>query len=251
MRILSVAFLFLTLSFSVFASAQNVSLRAIWLNRQGVKLLQEQKPEEALAKWSEALFFSPEAAEIHLNMGLAFEALGQSEKALQAYSTAGQFADSAEMQFRSRFNRGALFQKGKKIDEALGAYHAALEVNPESRETKINIELLIQDQQNQQKQGEGKSDQSNPSKDQKDKKDQDQKDQKDKKDQKEKDGQGDKKEKPKEYAKNKPQPRPFKSEELTQGDVNKIMGEIRNQEQKIRSEYNKREVKERARDKDW
>ena len=236
--------LFLCLFFSLQTWADNTSLRSIWLNRQGVRLLKEQRPEEALSKWSEALSLEPESSEIHLNMGLAFEALGQSEKALQAFATAGQFADSAEMQFRANFNRGAILQKAKKIDEALSAYHAALDVNPESKEAKINIELLIQDQQNQQKQGDGKSDQSNPSKDQKPKDDKDKKDNKD--------GQGDqKKDKPKEYSKNKPQPRPFKSDELTQGDVNKIMGEIRNQEQKIRSEYNKREVKERPRDKDW
>jgi tetratricopeptide (TPR) repeat protein len=211
-----------------------VDLRSIWENRKGIALLKEQKPEEALAHFSDALVHSPDSAEIHLNMGLAFEAAGQPDKALQSYQTAEKLATSHEMQFMARFNRGALLQKAKRTDEALDAYHAALEVAPESRETKINIELLIQQQQQQGGQGQNQQQQG------------DNKDQKD-------GGQGDKKkeDQPKQYAKNKPQPRPFKSEELTQGDVNKILGELRNQEQRIRSEYNKREVKERPRGKDW
>jgi hypothetical protein len=33
--------------------------------------------------------------------------------------------------------------------------------------------------------------------------------------------------------------------------VNKILGELKQQEQKIRAEFNKREVKEKPKEKDW
>lgn len=225
--------------------AEALDLRAIYWNRQGVELLKNQKPEEAVSRFSDALSVDPESAEIHLNMGLAFEAAGDAERALKSYKTADLLAQGFETQFIARFNQGALLQKAKKTDEALEAYHKALEVNPESRETKINIELLIQEQQ---KGGGGGQGQQPQKPDQQKGEGQGQDQQKDPKD-----GQGEKEkeEKPKEYAKNKPQPRPFKSEELTQSDVNKILGELRNQEQRIRSEYNKREVKEKSRDKDW
>lgn len=238
-----------------FAQLPGPSLRTIQLNNQGAKLMQEQKPEEAIGKFSRALETDPGLGAIHVNMGVAFEQLGQPEKALQAYRTAEKIGDDPRSKFMALFNQGALHQKAKKTDEALKAYHAALDVNPESRETKINIELLIQSQQSEQKQGEGEGE-SKDDKDQKDNKDK--KDQKgkgqDDKDKKEQDPKKDgeqKKEQPKEYAKNKPQPRPFKSDDLSPGDVKKILGELRNQEQKIRSEYNKREVKESPRDKDW
>ena len=40
--------------------------------------------------------------------------------------------------------------------------------------------------------------------------------------------------------------------ELSRGDVKKILDEIKQQEQKIRAEYNKKnDYKERPRDKDW
>lgn len=237
----SLVLLFLMLSWR----AEALDLRAIYWNRQGVEHLKKQKPEEAVSKFSEALSADPEAAEIHLNMGLAFEALGDAERALKSYKTADLLAQNFDTQFISRFNQGALLQKAKRTDEALEAYHKALEVNPESRETKINIELLIQDQQ--QSGGKGQGQQNKPDQQKGEGEGQDQQ-----KDPKDGEGDKDKKEdKPKEYAKNKPQPRPFKSEDLTQSDVNKILGELRNQEQRIRSEYNKREVKEKSRDKDW
>ena len=242
-------------SFSLAAGAETMSLRAIYLNRQATQLLKDQKPEEALGKWAEALASSPETPEIHLNMGLAFEALGQPEKAIQSFQTADRLAQDQEVQFLSRFNQGAIQQKAKKVDEALAAYHAALEVVPNSRETKINIELLIQDQQQQQKgKGEGESQPQQGNEGQnKDPKESDQKDKKD--DQKQGDQkQGDQKKKddqPKQYAKNKPQPKPFESKEMDPSQAKKILGEILNQEQRIRAEYNKREVKEKPRDKDW
>lgn len=47
------------------------------------------------------------------------------------------------------------------------------------------------------------------------------------------------------------QPRPFKGDELSEGDVKKILGELRNQEQKIRANFDKRERKENRNEKDW
>lgn len=246
MKIIIFAFcLFLNTS----ALAAGFDLHAIWLNRQGLAALKSEKPEEAFRYFSEALAEAPDRSELHYNLGLTFEAMGQPEKAVQAYQTADTFANSPEVQFVSRFNQGALLQKAKKTDEALDAYHQALDVNPNSHETKINIELLIQEQKDQQKQkggGEGQDKKPNPDQEKKD-----QQEKKDPQDQKDKQDQKPKEDQKKEYAKNKPQPKPFKSEELTQGDVNKILGELRNQEQRIRSEYNKREVKERPRGKDW
>lgn len=257
MRFSWVTFLLCGLCLQTFqARAERPDLRALLKNKQGQDLYQKELPSEALAKWIQALESSPETPELHLNIGKAFEALGDSEKALAAYRAAERLSDGPEIQFLSRFNQGALYQKGKKVDEALKAYLLALEVNPTSQETKINIELLIQQQQQDQKQkggqGESQDQKDQENKDQKDQnqdqKESDSKDQKDQKDQGEKEKE---QEKPKSYSNKKPQPRPFKSEELTPSDVNKILGELRNQEQRIRAEFNKREVKERPKDKDW
>jgi hypothetical protein len=126
------------------------------------------------------------------------------------------------------------------VDEALKYYQTALKINPNSRETKVNIELLIQDQEN--KSGEGKGDGKNDGKDKPNQNPNDKPDDKsDHKKDKEKQG----------VTKGKAPPPKFNSKELTQNDVNKILSEISQQEQKIRGEFNRKEVKEKPHGKDW
>jgi tetratricopeptide (TPR) repeat protein len=191
-------------------------------------------------------------ARLQLNLGYSFDKLEQLDKAASAYETAAKLGHDNEVLFMANFNRGVLYQKEKKTAEALAAYQEALKYNESSVETKTNIEILTQEQEGK---GEGKNkDKKDDKKDGKGDQSKDKDDKDDKKDDQDKKSDGDQekdKEKPKEYKKNKPQPKPFKSEELTQGDVNKILGEIKQQEQKIRAEFNKKDVKEQGKDKDW
>jgi Ca-activated chloride channel family protein len=194
----------------------------------------------------------------HINLGLSLEILGNSENAIKAYMNAKKLGKTDAEKYIAAFDIAQLYGKGKKIDEALEFYQEALKHNPSSKEVKTNIELLIQNQQ-----GENKKDQDQDQKD--DKKDQDKKEQdkkgngdpKDNKDSKDKgkpDKENDKQQepKPKEYKQNsKYVPRQFKGKDLGEADVKKILGELKNQEQRIRAEYNQREAKERPNGKDW
>ena len=222
-------------------------------NRKGLDDLSKSNPAAAQEKFLQALRKDPFEARLHLNLGLTFEALNQMDKARASYETAAKLAHDPQALFAAYYNLGEVAQKEKKKDEALAYYQEALKYNPDSKETKVNIEFLTQDDKNQ---GEGES------KDQKDQNDpnqkksgqgQENKDGKDQKDEKDKDAKNEKPkdDKPKQYGKSKPQPQKFKSEQLSQGDVNKILGEIKQQEQKIRGEFNKKEVKDQPRDKDW
>lgn len=236
------------------------NIKTLWLNRQGAQSLT--KPEtqsQAYLKFVEALQYDPFLASLHLNLGFSLELMEQADKALKSYREAEKLAlaeKNLPLLFVSRFNQAQLLGKAKQIDEALVKYQQALEVAPSSKEVKTNIELLIQSQQGGgQGQGEnqdskGDQDQKNQGQGQGDQKKQDpsegdKKDEQDKKDQKEKDpNQG-----PQKSEKYKP--RPFKGEELSEGDVKKILGELKQQEERIRAEYNKKETKEQPRDKDW
>lgn len=212
----------------------------VWSNRKGIEELKKSNAAEAKEKFLSALSQNPFEARLHLNLGLSFEAMGQLDNAKASYQTALQLAQDTETAFAANFNLGALAHKEKKTDEALAFYQEALKYNPESKETKTNIELLTQDQQGK---GQGEGDQ------------QDQQNQnggqgqnQQPNDQQKKDGEKDQSQG---YAQNRPQPKKFKSEELSQGDVNKILGEIKQQEQKIRAEFQRKEVKEKPREKDW
>ncbi|MNJ96699.1 Tetratricopeptide repeat protein [compost metagenome] len=225
------------------------------LNREGNELFKTQNPQGASEKYIEGLRFNPFQPELHLNLGLAFEYMQQPEKALQSYKKADELAIQEKngfVAFAARYNAAQLLGKAKKVDEALELYQKALDLVPTSKETKHNIELLTQQQQGQGG-GEGQ-DQKDPQDGDKNQqqKPQDGKDQDKKEQDKDQDGKEQKEEKPKEMKQSqKYKPRPFKGEELSEGDVKKILGEIKQQEQRIRADFNRKETKEQPRDKDW
>ena len=167
------------------------------------------------------------------------------------------------------FNKGVYYGKLKNVELALDNYQAALEIVPTSVETKTNIELLIQQQQKDnkdqkdkqdQKDGQGQSDSKSDPKDgqgkdpKDDKKDpNDQKDKNDQqKDQDQKDKQDQEKKNEERESSAKYKPRPYQGDQLSEGDVKKILGELRSQEQKIRANFDKKEKGKSGRnDKDW
>lgn len=239
---------------SAFASGAP-TLHSIDSNEAGLKQLKQQNYLGAQQNFIEGLSDSPFTGELHLNLGLTFEQNQNAEKALQSYSAAEKYAQNPETKFRALFNQAQLVAKSGDKPRALSLYQQALSIKPDSFETKANIELLTKDDQ---KQGGGggqnNQDQKNnkDDKNSKDKKDdQNNKDQnKDpNKDKKDKDGKDKDKGPPKQDPK--PSPPKFKGEQLNEQDVKKIFGEIKQQEQKIRAEFQKTEVKERPRDKDW
>lgn len=223
--------------------SQVKSLDLLQSNNEGAKQLVEGQPALALDYFLKSLESSPLQAEVHYNLALTFYQLGQMDNAEKSYLTALKLSKNEALTFNILFNLGEMFQKAKNKNKALQYYQQALSLDPENIEVKTNIELLTQESpnggegENQDKQNQDQQSQDQKNQDQKNK-NQDQKDQ-------QKPQEGPKKENPKQQ---KPQ---FKSQELTPADVNKILGEIKQQEQKIRAEFNKKESKEKPRDKDW
>lgn len=224
-------------------------LKTLELNREGNKALTAQTFPGAMEKYLEALRYDPFVGQLHLNLGLSFEGLQQAEKALQSYREAEKLAladKNFELVFMARFNQAQLLGKAKQVDEALAAYQKALEIIPSSNEVKTNIELLTQQQQGQGG-GEGKQDQQQQGDKNQNQQNQDGKDPKDG----DKDKEQDQKEGQTPQQSQKYKPRPFNGKELTEGDVKKILGELKQQEERIRAEYNRKDTKEQPRDKDW
>ncbi|MBC7370947.1 MAG: tetratricopeptide repeat protein [Bdellovibrionaceae bacterium] len=241
------------------------------LNRKGNAMFLVQNYGAAFDSYVQTLEYDPFSAETHLDLGLTYELQQQMDKAPLSYENAYKFAKNDDLRFMSLFNLAQLQGKAKKVDEAIDLYQKSLTIRPDSLEAKTNIELLIQSQQQQGKNGDKKDDQKKDDKENKDDKKDDKKDGKDPKDDKDKkDGKdGDKdpkdpkddkkdpkdgkdKNEDKKYGGNpKPQPKKFDSKDLSEGDVKKILQELKQQEQKIRAEFNRKEVKEQPRDKDW
>lgn len=257
---------------------------------QGRAELKKNRPALAQDRFVHAITRDPFLYETNLNLGYIFEnkdneknseKAGDEKKemspeteqnynnAIKSYLKAAELAGNDEQKFIAHFNLGETFGRLKNIEKALEHYQEALNIIPDSVETKTNIELLLQKQSGQ---GKGQSDKNDQSKDQNkegqgqgsdQKKDEENKkkneDKGDKKDdsshenkEDKKDSDKDSKEKEKKgYGKSaKYQPRPFKGE-LPESELKKILNELKQQDQKIRAEYNRKEVKEAPRDKDW
>lgn len=222
------------------------SLSSLYYDYKARKALGDKNPEMALEYELKILEQDPMSLQTHSNLGVIFDMLQKKDESGQSFDLALNILERYKDQlnpadiFQIYYNLGLRYHNAKETALALDFYQKALDVNPASIETKHNIELLIQQQQGGG--GGGKSDQQ----DQQGKGDQNQ-DQKDKddKDKKDKDQEQDR------QQTSKYKPRPFKGDQLSEADVKKILGELGQQDKKIRANYNKKERKEDKNAKDW
>jgi Ca-activated chloride channel family protein len=225
-------FSILIVVFTLTGCGFEIDPRTLWHNRQGVSALQEKRASDAQGEFFQALGIDPLISEIQINLGLTFFELKQSENALKSFETAEKWAANPQAHFISRFNQGVTRMTDKKVEEALLAFQRALDVKPDSLETKTNIELMLIQQAQQEGQGEGKG--------------------KDGKDQGENSQEGDSQDKKnKDYQKSEQYQMKEQKGELSSEDVKKILGELKQQEQKIRGQYYRNEMKEKPLEKDW
>jgi tetratricopeptide (TPR) repeat protein len=228
-------------------AAQANDLRGIIRNNEGVARTGKGKSMEAYDKFTKSMVDLPFSGTVHYNLGNTFLANKEFDKALSEYQQAirmssPQDKNTRSTRFNALFNSAIALTELKRVDEALQSYQMALEIEPDSVETKTNIELLTASSQG----GGGEGDQ-------KDKKE-DKKDGEGDKKEEPKDGDGDKDKKPPPKSgkdKKKDQPKPFKSEDLSEQDMNRIMEEIKRQEEQIRAKSQREGAKEAPPDKDW
>ncbi len=238
--------------------AQASELGGILKNNAGVQKFSSEKSSGAYGDFTGALSDLPYEGAVHFNLGNAFLKNHEFEKALSEYAAAGQAAKentrfNLEIRFRSYFNAAVAQTELKKNDEALQLYQQALGVHPDSKEAKTNMELLSKSSQGQGKgDDQDKKDDKDNEKDKKDKKDDKKNDKDDKKDDKSKDDKKDDKPKdPEKFDNPKPSPKPFKSEDLTQQDVKRILEELKRQEEQIRGRMENEQRKSAPPGKDW
>lgn len=234
--------------------AQARALDLIYKNNTGVRHSGKEKHLEAYETFLGLTAEDPYDPALLFNLGSSLTALGEEEKAAPLYKELlknidlrlGQSKSDEEkmelykLKYAVLYNLGVHFQVVKEIDQALKYYQQALELNPDSKEIKTNIELLFQGGG----QGKGK-----PDKDQKGEGEGE-----GEKDPNDSEGQGDKEqkpqEKPKESEKEKKQ-REFDQSQMSMQDLNRIMEELKQQEQNIRAKVQKKGGKDAPREKEW
>lgn len=119
-------------------------------NREGAELYEAGRLDEALAAFSQAQIQSPDAPEIHYNLGNVHYRKQETEKALQEYRAALRGDPGVER--RAHFNMGNVHYRAEALDAAVEEYKRALKIDPEDLEARQNLELALQRQQEQQQQ---------------------------------------------------------------------------------------------------
>ncbi len=228
--------------FFVAASAKaesSASLSATRENNQAIGALKKNDSDTAEKKLLKALGADPFNPILHLNLGWLFEKEKKYNMAAREYESIlrqnGRRPVSDELKFIAHFNAGNALAEKKDIPGALQQYQDALDLKPDSKKTKVNIELLFKGGKGQ---GGGSGGKNKPKKNK---------------------NKGNKKQPNKNRNKNQNQrytnkghPKPqFNSKDLTREDVKKILSEIKSEEQKVRARIYDTKTKTPPPLKDW
>lgn len=242
------------------AFAQARDLSVIYKNNRAVDLYTAEKRQEALEQFIGLTAKEPSDVQLAYNVATTLQTLGEEEKAIKLYARVlaqidqmlktadGKKAQELQtLRFHVLFNLGAAHQLLQQVPDALKNYQQALELVPESKEIKTNIEMLFaggggggkgdkkEDKPDQQKgDGEGEGEPEEP-KDEKEKTDQE----KLKEQQEQQQQQQNKK------------PKEFNTKHMSNEDLKRIMEELKDQEQKIRAKMERKGSKSAPKDKEW
>ena len=215
------------------AALPNNNLSSTRENNKALALIKGNDPDTAESRLLKALGADPFNPILHLNLGWVFENEKKYDMAVREYESVlrplpGRTVPD-QLKFIAHFNAGNALAENKDIAGALTQYQAALDLKPDSKETKINIELLFKGGKGQ---GGGKSGDKNNKNNSKN---------------------GQKKpNNPNQNFTNKGNPKPqFNSKDLTREDVRKILEEVQSEEQKVRAREYEHQTKDTPPAKDW
>jgi len=135
MKILSTMMLFLFLLGMGTLHAE--SEEAMELNREGAKLIEQGKMEEALEAFQKAVELDSNDAVARLNLAYTYDRQGRTEEAIVEYQRAIELSPSNLLAYN---NLGVLYDKMGQYDEAIGEFQRALEIDPTDANASKNLE---------------------------------------------------------------------------------------------------------------
>lgn len=218
------------------ASVWAQSPQTVYQNNSAEELFLADKTFEAKQIIQNEVIQNPNSPELKYNFGKIFEKTNEVEDSIREYLSAAKSTQNSELQFQALFNAAKLYADKKDIKNGLKYYQMALDLKPDSVEVKTNIELLVQSGG-----GGGGEGQNNQQQDQ----------QGDQKDQKQGDGKEQQQQPPQSGQQQKQSAPQFKSQELTEQDVRRILEELKRQEDQIRKKLNEQKTQESPIGKDW
>ena len=236
--------------------------------REGNKLYNQLKFEEAEVAYKKALSKNPNYPKAAYNLGNAVYQQNRNKEAVSQFELVEKTIKNKDEKAEAYHNMGNAFLKDKQYQQAVDAYKNALRNNSKDDETRYNLALAQEFLKNQQQQNQDNKDQN---KDNKDKKDDKNKDKQDKEggDKEKKDDKNDEKDKGKDQQDDKgdqqknqdqnddkkddqqnKQPRP---NQLSPEQMKQLLDAMNNEENKTQKKLNaqKAQGKKIKQEKDW
>jgi Ca-activated chloride channel family protein len=131
--------------------------------REGNRLYEEGRFQEAHERYLQGLAEAPESAILRFNDGNALYRSDEHAQAMEAYERAIESGDP-ELARAAWYNLGNALYRQQQLEQSLEAYKQALRLNPGDVDAKHNLERVLEQMQQQQQQQQ----QDDPSQDQQD-----------------------------------------------------------------------------------
>lgn len=109
----------------------------------GVYLVENGRPDEAIAHYRETVEIKPDHAEAWNNLGTIFFQQGSFDEAMANYQKAVQFDSSYAS---AQYNLGMAFVKKGRSNEAMAQFQTALQLNPANADAHYNLARLLEQQ---------------------------------------------------------------------------------------------------------
>lgn len=77
------------------------------------------------------------------NLGNTFYQKQKTEEAISQYDAAATAADKAELKAKALYNKGVVYHRNNKLDDAIIAYKEALRLTPNDAEVRTNLQLAL------------------------------------------------------------------------------------------------------------
>jgi tetratricopeptide (TPR) repeat protein len=231
--------------------------------REGNKLYNQLKFEDAEVAYKKALSKNPNYPKASYNLGNTIYQQNRNKEAVSQFELVEKTAPTKMSKAETYHNMGNAFMKEKQYDKAVAAYKNSMRNNSKDDETRYNLAMaqeLLKEQQNKDNKDnkDKKDDKDDKNKDQKDKEGGDEEKKDDKNDEKDKgkdkqDDKGDPKkneDKKDEEKKQDQKPRP---NQLSPEQIKQLLDAMNNEENKTQKKLNAQEAKGKKikQEKDW
>ena len=226
--------------------------------REGNKLYNQLKFEEAEIAYKKALDKNPNYAKASYNLGNTIYQKNQNKEAVFQYDLAEKIAPNKMSKAETFHNIGNAFMKEKQYDKAVEAYKNSMRNNSKDDETRYNLAMaqkLLKNQQDKDNKDKKDDKKDDKNKDQKDKEggDKDKKNEKDKNQDKGKDKEDDKGDQKKDKDDQQNQDQKPRPNQLSPEQMKQLLEAMNNEDNKTQKKINAQKTKGQKikQEKDW